>query len=152
MQIADVLAGHVVGGVAFLAIPRLIEAEDERRLAQRRAEEGEPLGAHCLHRPLGLGQEVMQRLRVGMDGRAQAGQGLAARLGQHAQVQGGELLKVPDVVKQRAIVGAVLVDKGYRWDSRTYTGHGDTSCWRPSPAYRVPNMTDEGIVQVPDSP
>jgi len=148
VQIADVLAGGVVGGGAFLAVAwfaRLVEAQDERGLAQRLAQQSEPLGADRLHRPLGLGQKVMERLRVGMDGRAQAGQGLAARLGQQPQVQGSELLAVAHVVEQGTILGAVLVDEGHRRGSRTHTGHGDTSCRRPHPAHRVPNMTDEQL-------
>ncbi len=144
MQIADGLAGHVVGGVPLLAVPGLVEAQDERRLAQCLAQQGEPLGADRLHRPRGLGQKVVQRLGVGVDGRAQARQGLAPRLGEQAQVQRGELLEVAHVVEQAALMGAVLVEEGHRRGSRTHTGHGAASCRRPHPAHRVPNMTDEG--------
>jgi hypothetical protein len=85
--------------VALSAIPGLINAQDERRLAQRLAQQSEPLGADRLHRPRGLGQKVMQRLRVSVRGRAQAGQGLAPRLGQQPQVQGAELLEMAHLVE-----------------------------------------------------
>src|SRR5260221_13130009 len=59
-------------------------------------------------------------------------------------MQSGELLEVPHVVEQPAILGTVLVDEGHRGGGRTHAGHGDASFHTAPSAHRVPNMTDEG--------
>jgi hypothetical protein len=46
----------------------LVEAEDERRLPQRLAQQLEPLGPQVLDRPARLGQQVVQGLRIRLDG------------------------------------------------------------------------------------
>jgi hypothetical protein len=114
VQIADVLAGDIVGRVAFLPVPRLVDAEDEGRAAQSVAQQLQPLRAQRLHRPVGIGEEVVQGLGVGMDGLAQARQRLVPGLGEQTEVEGRELLEVPDVMKQRSILGTILVDEGHR--------------------------------------
>jgi hypothetical protein len=60
--------------VPFLAVAGLIQTQDAGRRAQRLAQQVEPLTAQRLHRPLRLGQEVVQGLGLGMDGLAQAWQ------------------------------------------------------------------------------
>ena len=96
----DVLAGDGVGGMAVLAVARLVEAPDERRLAHGLAEPLQSSPAGRFHRPLGIGQEVVEGLGIGMDGVAQPRQRRAPRLRQQPQGDGGELLKVPHVVQQ----------------------------------------------------
>jgi hypothetical protein len=60
-------------------------------------------------------------------------------------MQGGELLEVPHILKQRPKVLAVLVNKGHRRGGRTRPSHGETSFIQEvSPALGVPNMTEEG--------
>jgi hypothetical protein len=110
--------------VALLAVARLVEAPDEGRLAQGLAQQPQPTRADGFHRPLGIGQEMVERLRVQVDGLAQPRQGLAPRLGQQAQVQGGERLKMPHVVKQGSRLGAILVDEGHRRGGRARFAHG----------------------------
>jgi hypothetical protein len=116
----------------LLAVPRLVQAQNEGGVPQRLAQQLHPLGAHRLHGPIGVGQEVLQRLGVSMDRLAQTWQRLVSGLGQQSKLQSGELLEVPDVVDQAAILGTVLVDEGHRWGGRAHAGHGDTSCWRLS--------------------
>src|SRR5258707_7527413 len=145
VQIADILVGDVVGGVSLLAVPRLVQAQDEGRVPQRLAQQLQPLGAHRLHGPVGVGQEMVQRLGVSVDRRAQAWQRLVPRLGQQSKMQSSELLEVPHVWEQAAILGAILVDEGHRGSGWAHAGHGDTSFWRPCSAHRVPNMTNEGL-------
>ena len=60
--------------MALLAVARLIDAADDRRLAQRLAQQLQALGTQRLHRPVGLGEEVMQGLRIHVRGLAQLGQ------------------------------------------------------------------------------
>jgi len=55
VHIADVLVGGVVGRLAFLAVARLVDAEDEQALAQRLAGQLQPGRVDCLHRPVGFG-------------------------------------------------------------------------------------------------
>jgi hypothetical protein len=88
----------------------------------------------------------MQGLGVRVHGLAQSRQGLVAGLRQQPQVQRGELLKVPHVMKQRTVLRAVLVDEGHRRGGRTRPGHGQALLWRPQSADGVPKMTDEGLV------
>jgi len=70
---------------------------------------------------------MVQRLGVGVDGRAQARQRLVPGLGQQSEVEGGKLLKMPDVLEQVAILGALLVDEGHRRGGRAHFAHGDAS-------------------------
>src|SRR5260221_11328889 len=86
----------------------------------------------------------MEGLRVDMHRLPQLWQRLAARLSQQTEMEGGELLEVPHVVEQAAIVGAVLVNEGHRRGGGAHAGHGDTSLQRSRPAYGVPDVTDEG--------
>jgi hypothetical protein len=65
-------------------------------------------------------------------------------LGQQAQVQRGELLKMPDVVEQRSIPRALLVDEAHRRGGWARLTHRMASFQKPFPANGVPNMTDEG--------
>jgi hypothetical protein len=123
------VGGHVVGGVAFLAVAGLVQTQGERGHPQRLAQQRQPCGPQVRHRPRGLGQEVMQRLRVGVHRLAQPGQRLAPRLRQQAQVESGELLEVPDMVKQRANVGTVLVDAGHRWGGWSCPGRVLVVSW-----------------------
>src|SRR5258708_31818833 len=87
----------------------------------------------------------MEGLRVDMHRLPQLWQRLAARLSQQTEMEGGELLEVPHVVEQAAIVGAVLVNEGHRRGGGAHAGHGDTSLQRSRPAYGVPDVTDEGL-------
>jgi hypothetical protein len=143
VQIADVLAGDVVGGVAFLAVAGLVEAQDERRCAQGLAQEAQPSLPEGLHRPLGMGQEVVEGLWVGVDGLAEAWQRLASRLGQEAEVQGSKLLEVPHVMEQVAIPRAVVVNESHRWGSWARLAHAEASFRWLRPADSVPNMTED---------
>ena len=59
-----------------------------------------------------------------MDRLAQARQGLAPRLGEQAQMEGGELLEVPHIREQAALLGTVLVDEGHRRGGWADPGHG----------------------------
>jgi hypothetical protein len=131
LQIADVLAGDVVGGVALLAVAGLVDTEDEGRLAQCVPQQPQAALAEGFHRPLGIGQEMVERLRVQVDSLAQPRERFAPRLGQQAQVQGGELLKVPHVMEQVAIPRALLVDEAHRRGGRACLAHGDASFGRP---------------------
>jgi hypothetical protein len=125
VQVPDVLGGDVVGGVPVLAVARLVDAQDEGRRAYGLAQQFQPALAQRFHRPLRVGQEVVQGLRVHVDGLAQARQGLASRLGEQSQVEGGELLKVPHVVEQIAIPRALLVDEGHRRGRRARLAHAE---------------------------
>jgi len=127
VQVADVLMGDVVGGVPLLAVPRLVQTQHEGRVPQRLAHQLQPLGAHRLHRPVGVGQAMVQRLGVSVDRRAQAWQRLVPGLGQQSEVEGGKLLKMPDVLEQVALLGALLVDEGHRRGGRAHFAHGDAS-------------------------
>jgi hypothetical protein len=88
----------------------------------------------------------MQGLRIGVHRLAQPRQGLATGLGQEAQMQGSELLKMPHVPEQVALPRAVVVDEGHRWGSWARLAHADASFRRLRPADSVPNMTEEGLV------
>jgi hypothetical protein len=92
-------SSDVVGGVPLLAVPRLVDAQDEGRVPDCLAQQLEPLGPQIRDRPLGLGQEVVQRLRVGVHGLAQPRQRLVPRFGEQAQVQRRELFKVAHVAE-----------------------------------------------------
>ncbi len=144
VQVAAVLMGDVVGGVPLLAVPRLVQTQHEGRVPQRLAHQLQPLGAHRLHGPVGVGQAMVQRLGVSVDRRAQAWQRLVPGLGQPSKMHSRALLAVPHVVEQAALLGALLVDAGHRGSGWAHAGHGDTSFWRPCSAHRVPNMTNEG--------
>ena len=65
VQIANGLVGDVVGGLALLAIAGLVETEDEGGLTQRLTGQFQPHGAQRLHRPVGVGEEMVQRLGIG---------------------------------------------------------------------------------------
>ncbi len=54
VHVANVLVGGVVGRLAFLAVPRLVNAADEGALPQRLARQLQPHRTHRLHRPVGL--------------------------------------------------------------------------------------------------
>ncbi len=145
VQIADVLGRDVVGGVPLFAIPSLIEAQDQRRLAQRLAQQLQPRAAQRLHRPVGMGQEMVEGLRVDRHRLPQAWQGLTTGLRQQPQVQGGELLEVPHVVEQAALRGALVVAVGHRRGGGAHAGQGNTSLCRTDSADGVPHMADEGL-------
>ena len=149
VQVADVLAGHVVGGVPLLAVARLVQTHNDRPVAQCLTEQLQPLAAQRLHRPVGMREEVVQRLRVGVDRLAQTWQGLPPRLGEQAKMEGGELLEVPYVLEQTELLGTVLIDAGHRRGRRAHAGHGATSFGRHQPAHSVPKLTDEGTRRAP---
>jgi hypothetical protein len=152
MQVADVLAGDVVGGVPLLAITCLVDAQDEGGLANRLAQQLQPSLPERIHRPFGIGQKVMQGLRIGVDRLAQPRQGLATGLGQEAQMQDSELLKMPHVPEQVAIPRAVVVDEGYRWGSWARLAHAEASFRWLRPTGSIPNMTEEGLDKEPSKP
>ena len=127
MHIANVLAGGVVGGLALLAIAGLVNAQNERPLPQRLAGELQADRPQRLHRPVGVGDEMVQRLRIRFRRLGQSRQGLAFGLGDQAQLEVGELFKLPDVGKDRAVVGAVVIDKGDGGGGFSRLGHGVVS-------------------------
>jgi hypothetical protein len=45
VHIADVLVRHIIGRMPLLAVARLVNAEEERRLAERLTQRREPAGA-----------------------------------------------------------------------------------------------------------
>jgi hypothetical protein len=91
----------VVGGVSLLAVAPLVQAEDKRSSDQRRPQHLQALGTERLHRLLGVGQEIVQRLGVGLCHLDQARQQLAFRFHEQAEAQRGELPEVPQVREQR---------------------------------------------------
>ena len=123
--VADVLVRDIVGGFALLAVAGLVDTQHERSSAQRLAQQVQALCPQLLNRPLGIGQEVMQRLRVGLGRLGQPRQRLALGLGQQAEVQLGELLEMPHVVEHRALVSALVVDEANGTGCFTHFGHGD---------------------------
>jgi hypothetical protein len=82
LEVANVLVGDVVGGVALLAVPGLVEAQDERRRPQRLVQPVQPLRPQVCNRPFGVGEEVVQRLGVGVYRLAQPRQRLVPRFGE----------------------------------------------------------------------
>jgi anti-sigma factor RsiW len=114
MPVAAGRGRHVVRAVALLAVAGRLATADAGRLAQRLAQQPQARAAQRLHRPLGFSQEVLGRLRVGVDGRAEAGQGLAPRLGQQPHMPGRALLAMPYVRKQRTLLAAVLINARHR--------------------------------------
>jgi hypothetical protein len=125
MQVADGLVGDVVGGVPLLAISRLVDAQDEGRVPDCLAQQLEPLGPQIRDRPLGLGQKMVQRLRVGVHGLAQPRQRLVPRLGQQSQVERGEVLEVAHILEEEAVLGTVLVDESHRRGGRARLAHAE---------------------------
>jgi hypothetical protein len=99
MQPSQVLGRRIVGGVPLLAVAGLINTEHQGPPNQSLTGELQPNGAQLLHRPFGVGQEMMQRLMVALHGLGQARQRLALRLRQHPQFQLGELLEMAHVVR-----------------------------------------------------
>jgi hypothetical protein len=47
-----------------------------------------------------------------------------AGLGEQAQMERRERLTVAHMRKQRALLGAILVDEGHRWGGRARSAHG----------------------------
>jgi hypothetical protein len=92
-----------------------------------RAQQLQPSLPERFYRPLGMGQEVVEGLRIGRDRLAQPRQGLAPCLGQEAQMQGSDLLKMPHVSEQVALPRAVVVDEGHRWGSWARLAHAEAS-------------------------
>ncbi len=66
----------------------------------------------------------MEGLRVCLGGLGQPRQGLALGLGHQAQLKAGELLKLADVGKHRAVVRAIVVNEGHGGDWFAGFGHG----------------------------
>ena len=128
MHVANVLAGGVVGDLAFLAIAGLVNTQHDRALPQGAAGELQAHRPQCFHRPVGIGNEMVQRLRIRFRGLGQPRQRLAFGLCHQAELKVGELFKLPDVGKDRAVVGAVVVDEGDDGDSFSQLSHGVVSC------------------------
>jgi len=97
VHVANVLVGGVVGRLALLAVPRLVNTEDERPLPQRLAGEFQASGPQRFHGPVRLSKEVVEGLWVGFGGLRQARQRFALGLGDQAQLEAGELLELADI-------------------------------------------------------
>jgi len=69
----------------------------------------------------------VEGLRVRLRRLGQARQRLALGLGDQAQLEAGELLKLPDIGKHRLVVGAVVVDEGHGRGRFAGFGHGGVS-------------------------
>src|SRR5262249_36476251 len=80
-------------------------------------------GAPLLNGPVGVGQAVLQRLGIGLHRLGQARQRCALRFGQQPQEQLGDLVAVPHVVKDRSVVGTILVDARHGRRRVAYAGH-----------------------------
>ena len=70
---------------------------------------------------------MVQGLRIGFRRLGQPWQGLAFGLGHQTQLEVAELFKLPDIGKDRAVVRAVVIDKGDGGRGFSRLGHGVVS-------------------------
>ncbi|GEM_PF-5093180 len=73
VDVPNILAGGVVGGLPFLAVAGLVNTEDERPLTQRLARDLQARSPRVLSGSVGVRQEVVEGLRVGLGRLGEAG-------------------------------------------------------------------------------
>ena len=114
VDIAKVLARDVVGGRAFFAIARFVNAKRDGTITDETIEEFEAAlskGGYALGRG---GQEMVQLLSVGMtNGFGNGGEGVPRKVSKHAEIQELELFEAADVREKVLELGTVLVNEGH---------------------------------------
>lgn len=93
VQVPDVLAGNIISGRAVLLVTRFVNTERKRSDAQRVPRELEPTLPKLRHVPVGVRDEMMERLRIGPNNTTDRGQRFARNVADKTEMEAREVIK-----------------------------------------------------------